>query len=116
MWIEVMKSKIHRLKVTRTELHYIGSITLPLDLMEAANIYPNEKVQVLNLNTGARIETYVIQGERNSGEVILNGPAARLFEVGDTVIVISYALIEEKDVPFHQPKVIFPDENNRLPS
>lgn len=114
MLIEVMKSKIHRLRVTRTELHYIGSITLPKDLMDAARIYPNEKVQVLNLNTGARIETYVIEGEKGSGEIILNGPAARLFEVGDIIIVISYALVDEKEIQTHKPTVIFPDENNQL--
>lgn len=113
--VEVMKSKIHRVTVTEANLNYIGSITLDEALMEAANIISNEKVQVLNLNTGERIETYAIKGERNSGVVCLNGPAAHKFNVGDIAIVISYALMDFEEAKSFQPSVIFPDTNtNKL--
>lgn len=114
MQIEVFKSKIHRATVTQAELHYIGSITLDEDLMDAANIIENEKVQILNINNGERFETYVIKGERNSGTVCLNGPAARKVQVGDTVIVVSYGIMDVEEAKQHKPTIIFPDENNRL--
>ena len=104
-----MKSKIHRIKVTRTELDYVGSITLDKALVEKANLVAGEKVQVLNLNTGARFETYVIVDETNSGEVCLNGPAARLAEVGDIIIVISYALMTPEEARNFTPTIIFPE-------
>ncbi|MBR5433065.1 MAG: aspartate 1-decarboxylase [Bacteroidales bacterium] len=109
MMIEVMKSKIHRVTVTEANINYIGSITLDEALMEAANIIPNEKVQVLNLNSGERLETYVIKGERDSGIVCLNGPAAHKFAVGDIAIVISYAMMDFEEAKQFSPTVIFPD-------
>ncbi|MCQ2607182.1 MAG: aspartate 1-decarboxylase [Bacteroidales bacterium] len=109
MMIEVMKSKIHRVTVTEANLNYIGSITLDEALMEAANIIPNEKVQVLNLNTGERIETYAIKGERNSGVVCLNGPAAHKFNVGEIAIIISYAQMDFEEAKSFTPSVVFPD-------
>jgi len=113
MNIEVVKSKIHRVKVTQAELHYVGSITIDEDLMEAANILPHEKVQIVNINNGERLETYVIKGERGSGQVCLNGPAARRVQVGDIVIVISYASMDFEAARSHEPTVIFPDEHNK---
>ncbi len=109
MLIEVMKSKIHRIKVTQTELDYVGSITLDKDLVEKANLVAGEKVQILNINTGARFETYVIVDETNSGNVCLNGPAARLAEVGDIIIVISYALMTPEEAKNFSPTIIFPE-------
>ncbi|MCQ2960055.1 MAG: aspartate 1-decarboxylase [Bacteroidales bacterium] len=109
MMIEVMKSKIHRVTVTEANLNYIGSITLDEALMEASNIIPNEKVQVLNLNSGERIETYAIKGERNSGVVCLNGPAAHKFNVGDVAIIISYAQMDFEEAKSFTPSVVFPD-------
>ncbi|MBO4776957.1 MAG: aspartate 1-decarboxylase [Bacteroidales bacterium] len=109
MMIEVMKSKIHRVTVTEANLNYIGSITLDEALMEAANIIQNEKVQVLNLNSGERIETYAIKGERDSGVVCLNGPAAHKFNVGDIAIIISYAQMDFEEAKSFVPTVIFPD-------
>ena len=109
MMIEVMKSKIHRITVTEANIDYIGSITLDEALMEAANIIPNEKVQVLNLNSGERIETYAIKGERDSGIVCLNGPAAHKFSIGDIAIVISYATMDFEEAKSFTPTVIFPD-------
>lgn len=114
MVIEVLKSKIHRVRVTQAELNYVGSITIDEDLMDAANIIANEKVQIVNNNNGARFETYVIKGERGSGTVCLNGAAARLVQVGDIIIVISYALMDIEEAKQYQPKLVFPDENNRL--
>ncbi len=114
MHIQVLKSKIHRARLTQTELHYVGSITLDLSLMEASNLIENEKVQVLNLQTGARLETYVIQGPRDSGMVCLNGPAARLAQVGDTVIILSYCSMDFEAAKIFKPWVIFPDDNNKL--
>ena len=113
MLVEVLKSKIHRVKVTQAELHYVGSITIDEDLMDAANIIEGEKVQIVNINNGERLETYVIKGERSSGEVCLNGPAARKVQVGDIVIVISYALLDFEEAKSFKPTVIFPDTNNR---
>lgn len=114
MMIEVLKSKIHRVRVTQAELNYVGSITIDEDLIDAANLIPNEKVQVVNNNNGARFETYVIRGERGSGIVCLNGAAARLAQVGDVVIIISYALMPVEDARKYEPVLVFPDDNNRL--
>jgi len=114
MFISVLKSKIHRVKLTQTELHYVGSITIDEDLMDAAGIIENEKVQVLNVNNGERLETYVITGARNSGQICLNGPAARMAAVGDVVIVISYAMMTVEEAKVHKPIAIFPDEQNKL--
>lgn len=114
MQIEVMKSKIHRVKVTEANLHYIGSITIDENLMEAANLIENEKVQVLNIDNGERLETYVIRGTRGSGMICLNGPAARRVSVGDTVIVISYATMDFEQAKQHKPVIIFPKEDNTL--
>ncbi len=114
MMIEVLKSKIHRVRVTQAELNYVGSITIDEDLMDAAHIIANEKVQIVNNNNGARFETYVIKGERGSGTVCLNGAAARLVQVGDIIIVISYALMEFGKAKQHTPILLFPDGNNRL--
>ena len=114
MNIEVLKSKIHRVKVTQAELHYVGSITIDETLMEAANIIENEKVQIVNINNGERFETYVIKGEKNSGVICLNGPAARKVAVGDIVIVIAYASMDFEEAKVWKPTLIFPDANNRL--
>ncbi len=114
MRIEVLKSKIHRVKITQAELHYVGSITIDEDLMDAANIIENEKVQIVNVHNGERLETYVIKGERGSGQVCLNGPAARKAQVGDVVIVISYASMDFEEAKEHKPVLIFPTEHNRL--
>lgn len=114
MHIEVLKSKIHRVKVTQAELHYVGSITIDEDLMDAAHLIENEKVTILNINNGERFETYVIKGERSSGVICLNGPAARKVQLGDTVIVISYASMELEEAKKWKPYLIFPNENNRL--
>lgn len=113
MLIEVLKSKIHRVKVTGAELHYVGSITLDEDLMEASNIIEGEKVQIVNINNGERLETYVIKGERGSGEVCLNGPAARRVQKGDIIIVISYAQMDFEEAKGFKPTIIFPDTNNK---
>jgi aspartate 1-decarboxylase len=114
MFIDVLKSKIHRVKLTQTELHYVGSITIDEALMEAANIIENEKVQVVNVNNGERLETYVIKGERNSGVICLNGPAARKGFVGDHLIIISYASMEFEKAKLYQPLAVYPDHNNKL--
>ena len=114
MQIEVFKSKIHRVKITQAELHYVGSITVDQDLMEAANIIEGEKVQIVNVNNGERLETYVIKGERGSGMICLNGPAARKAQVGDVVIIISYGIMDFEEAKSFEPTVIFPDQNNRL--
>ncbi|GAA5033094.1 aspartate 1-decarboxylase [Marivirga lumbricoides] len=114
MLIESLKSKIHRVKVTQAELHYVGSITIDEDLMEAANIIENEKVQIVNVNNGERIETYVIKGERGSGMVCLNGPAARKVQVGDIIIIISYAHLDFEEAKTFKPTLIFPNAHNKL--
>jgi aspartate 1-decarboxylase len=114
MHIEVLKSKIHRVKLTQTELHYVGSITIDEALMESANMIENEKVQVVNVNNGERLETYIIKGERNSGVICLNGPAARKGFVGDYLVIISYASMDFDEAKKHQPIAIYPDNNNRL--
>ncbi|GIV42318.1 MAG: aspartate 1-decarboxylase [Vicingaceae bacterium] len=115
MMVHVVKSKIHRVKVTQADLNYIGSITIDEELMEAANIIEGEKVQVVNLNNGERLETYVIKGKKGSGEVCLNGPAARKVAVGDIVIIIAYALMDFEEAKRFKPTIIFPDETtNKL--
>lgn len=114
MRIQLLKSKIHRVKVTQAELHYVGSITIDEALMEAANIFEHEKVQIVNINNGERFETYVIKGARDSGTICLNGPAARRVQVGDVVIVISYASMDIEEAKNWKPTVVFPDHDNRL--
>ncbi|MFO7754399.1 MAG: aspartate 1-decarboxylase [Bacteroidales bacterium] len=115
MLIEVVKSKIHKVRVTEANLQYVGSITIDEDLLEAAGILENEKVQVVNINNGERLETYVIKGDRGSGSVCLNGPAARKAAVGDVVIIISYGSIDYEEAKTFKPKLIFPDtDTNKL--
>lgn len=115
MFIEVVKSKIHRVSVTEANLNYIGSITIDEDLIDSAGLYENEKVQIVNINNGERIETYVIKGERGSGKICLNGAAARKFAVGDLVIIMSYALMTPEEAKGFKPKVVFPDSiTNKL--
>ena len=116
MNIEVLKSKIHRVTVTDCELNYIGSITIDESLIEAANMIVGEKVQVVNINNGERLETYIIKGKRDSGEITLNGPAARKVQKGDKVIIISYARMSIDDAKSFKPTLIFPDQNNSLKS
>lgn len=112
MMIQVLKSKIHRVTITQAELNYVGSITLDEDLIDAANLIENEKVHVLNVNNGARLETYVIKGERGSGVVCLNGPAARQMMVGDIIIVVSYASMSFEEAKTFKPVILFPDQHN----
>ena len=111
MFIEVVKSKIHKVTVTEANLQYVGSITIDVALMEAANIIENEKVQIVNVNNGERLETYGIKGNRGSGVVCLNGPAARKCAVGDIVIIISYASMDFEEAKKHTPTLVFPDTN-----
>ncbi len=114
MQIEVLKSKIHRVTITEANLHYIGSITIDENLMDAAGIIEHEKVQVLNIENGERLETYVIKGTRGSGMICMNGPAARKMTVGDTVIIISYASMDFEKAKTFKPTLIFPGEGNTL--
>jgi len=115
MQIEICKSKIHKVAVTEANLQYVGSITIDEDLMDAANLIENEKVQVVNINNGERLETYVIKGERGTGTICLNGPAARKVAVGDIVTVISYALMDFEKAKTFKPWLVFPDtETNQL--
>ena len=114
MMLTMLKSKIHRATVTEADLHYVGSLTLDVDLMEAADMLPFEKVQVLNLNNGARFETYVIEGERGSGIVCLNGPAARMGMKGDVVIALTYAMMDAEEAKTHQAKTVHVDAQNRI--
>jgi aspartate 1-decarboxylase len=115
MNIEVVKSKIHRVKVTEADLNYIGSVTIDEDLMDAANLIENEKVQIVNINNGERLETYVITGKRGTGQICLNGPAARRVAVGDVVIIISYASMDFEVAKSFKPVLIFPDtETNKI--
>jgi aspartate 1-decarboxylase len=109
MFIEVLKSKIHKVTVTEANLNYVGSVSIDEDLMEASNIIENEKVQVLDINNGERLETYVIRGKRGSGEICLNGPAARKVMVGDVVIIMSYASVDFQEAKAFRPVIIFPD-------
>lgn len=114
MNIESLKSKIHRVVITEANLNYIGSITIDEDLMDAANIIENEKVQVVNINNGERLETYVIKGKRGSGICCLNGPAARKAAVGDIVVIISYASMDFEEAKRFKPTLVFPKEGNKL--
>jgi aspartate 1-decarboxylase len=109
----MMKSKIHRATITEADLNYVGSITIDRDLMDAADLLPNEKVQVVDNDNGARLETYVIEGPRGSGVICLNGAAARLVHPGDTIIIISYAELEDAEARRWEPTVVFVDEDNR---
>lgn len=110
MLIHVVKSKIHRVKVTQADLNYIGSVTIDEELMNAANLIEGEKVQIVNLNNGERLETYVIKGARRSGTICLNGPAARKVAMGDIVIIIGYALMDFEEAKNFKPSLVFPDE------
>lgn len=114
MQVHVVKSKIHRVKVTGADLNYIGSITIDEDLMDAANIIEGEKVQIVNNNNGERLETYVIPGPRNSGEITLNGAAARKVAKGDVLILIAYAIMEFEEAKSFKPSLVFPNEENNL--
>ena len=115
MFIDILKSKIHRVTVTEANLNYIGSITIDEYLMNAANIIENEKVQVLNLNNGERFETYVIKGKRGSGDICLNGAAARKVIIGDIILIMSYASMDFEEAKLHRPIIIFPDtKTNKL--
>jgi aspartate 1-decarboxylase len=114
MMIEVMKSKLHCVQVTEANLNYMGSITIDEDLMDAANLIAGEKVQIVNNNNGERFDTYIIKGERGSGCVCLNGAAARKVQVGDTVIIISYALMDFEEAKTFKPTVVFPRENHLM--
>lgn len=115
MLVTLMRSKLHRLTVTQANLNYIGSITLDPDLLDAAGLYEGEKVQIVNINNGERFETYTIVGERSSGQVGLNGPAARKVQVGDIIIVIAYGHMTPEEAAVHKPTLVFPDtETNRL--
>lgn len=113
MYRTMMKSKIHRATVTEANLNYVGSITIDEDLMEAADLLENEKVQVVDNNNGARLETYVIPGPRGSGVICLNGAAARMVQPGDTVIIISYAVMSDEEIKDHKPTVVFVNESNK---
>ena len=110
----MMKGKIHRVTVTEANLNYVGSITIDEEILEKVDILPNERVQVVNNNNGARLETYVIPGERGSGVICLNGAAARKVQPGDQVIIMSYVMLKEEEARKHQPKIAIMDENNRI--
>ena len=115
MLIEVLKSKIHMVTITGANINYIGSVTIDEGLMEAANLVENEKVHVLDMNNGERLETYVIRGERGSGEICLNGPAARKVIIGDVVIIMAYAILDYQEAKSFKPTIIFPDtKTNKL--
>jgi aspartate 1-decarboxylase len=115
MWIEVLKSKIHRVTVTDANLNYVGSIGIDEALMDAANLVEGEKVQVVNINNGERLETYVIKCKRNSGQITLNGPAARTAMVGDIVIIMSFAMVDPAEAKTFKPNIVFPDSStNKL--
>jgi len=114
MLVHVVKSKIHRVKVTGADLNYIGSITIDEDLMDAANLVQGEKIQIVNNNNGERLETYAIPGPRNSGEITLNGAAARKVAPGDVLILISYAMIDIQEAKTFKPSLVFPNEENNL--
>jgi aspartate 1-decarboxylase len=114
MLVNIFKSKIHRVKVTQAELNYVGSITIDEDLLDAAGIVENERVQVVNNNNGERLETYTIKGKRGSGIICLNGAAARKDEVGDILIIISYGWMTPEEAKTYKPMILFPDENNQV--
>lgn len=114
MFRTMMKAKIHRATVTEANLNYVGSITIDEDLIDLVDLYPNEKVQIVNNNNGARLETYIIPGPRGSGVICLNGAAARLVQTGDTVIIVSYAMMTEEEARRHQPTIAIMGENNKV--
>jgi aspartate 1-decarboxylase len=114
MQIQIVKSKIHRVKVTGADLNYIGSITIDETLMNAANLIEGEKVYIVNINNGERFETYAIQGRKNSGEITLNGPAARKVHTGDIIIIMSYAIMDFEEAKNFKPWLVFPNETNNL--
>lgn len=114
MMIKAVKSKIHRVSITQAELNYIGSITIDEALLEASNIIEGERVQIVNLQNAARLETYVIKGERGSGVICLNGPSARLVAVGDQVIIIGYGYMDFEEAKTYKPSIVFPGEGNQL--
>ncbi len=115
MLIQVVKSKIHRVSVTQADLNYIGSITIDEALMEAANIIEGERVQIVNINNGERLETYVIKGDRNSGTICMNGPASRMVAVGDIIIIIGYGFMDMEAARSYKPALVFPnEETNQL--
>jgi len=114
MQIEVLKSKIHRAVLTDANLNYVGSCTIDQDLLDAAGMIGNEKIQIVNVNNGARLETYIIKGDRGSGIVALNGPSARLAQPGDIIIIMSYAIMDFEEAKTHEPKVVFPREGNKI--
>jgi aspartate 1-decarboxylase len=114
MFIEVLQAKIHNVRITQTELNYTGSITMDMDLVDAAGMIPNQKVLIVNNNNGDRFETYIIEGERGTGIIGLNGAAARKGQVGDQLIIMTFQYMEPQEAKSHQPKNIFPDKNNRL--
>lgn len=114
MYINVLKSKIHRVRVTQADLNYIGSITIDQDLMEAANLIEGERVQIVNINNGERFETYVIKGERQTGMICLNGPAARKVAINDVIIIIGYAMMDFEEAKSFKPALVFPNEATNL--
>ncbi len=114
MLIEVFKSKIHRVRVTESDLNYIGSITIDEDLIDAAGLIVGERVYIVNVNNGERFDTYIIKGKRKSGDICLNGPAARKVHKGDVIIIIAYAQMTPEEAKTFQPKIVFPDENTNL--
>lgn len=114
MLVQVVKSKIHRVKVTQADLNYIGSITIDEDLMDASNLIEGERVQIVNINNGERFETYVIKGERRSGMICLNGPAARRVAMGDIIIIIGYGFMEFEEAKSFKPSLVFPNEETNL--
>ena len=114
MFLQMFKSKIHRARVTEANLNYVGSVTIDAALMEAAQLVEGERVQIVNNNNGERLETYVIKGEHGTGQICLNGAAARKAEIGDVVIIISYAWMTPEEARDYQPVTVFPDENNQL--
>ncbi len=114
MFVHLLKSKIHRVKITQAELNYIGSVTIDEDLMDAASLFEGEKVQIVNLNNGERLETYVIRGGRGTGMICLNGPAARRAAVGDKVIIIAYCMLSDTEARAYKPVLVFPDEDTNL--
>ena len=115
MRIDVLKSKIHSVGITQANLNYIGSITIDEDMMDAVNLIENERVHIYNITNGNRLDTYVIKGERGSGIIGINGAAARLVAVNDKIIIVSYASMEFEEAKNHQPLIIFPDNNNKIP-
>ncbi len=114
MLISILKSKIHRVRVTEAQLNYVGSITIDEDLLDAANLIENEKVFIVNNNNGERFETYIIKGQRGSGQICLNGAAARKVQIGDVLIVMSFAMIDFEEAKLFKPVLVFPDDHNRL--